>query len=357
MNHYLDMMDLFAMMGALRHWIFNQINNPIFFLYLIFTILVLFSIILLQKLHFEELFKSVYTWLINEKNRIGVKKFSILFLIFVLFFGSACFMFLTLTILDIQKNNSDAIDDYFSIKYNNEIKPKSEIEIAQIVNEAKSITNISEKLERIAEWETKNFTDIYWHRPTMKRLIPYVNTYIYESNGKIRATHSFIDSPYAEDPYWIQFYKFGACGEEASLFANVTNQTGFATRFVVLDLGTWYYDIIPSQTGNHEFVEVQLPDNKWYFFDPTVYGADHFLNDSPCRDNNPCENRWFGKPEQYSYFSSEQVLGVHLRETNEDISERYSKISVHIINSRRPLRIGSGSGTVFLPENNLQIIF
>ncbi|MGA2913276.1 MAG: transglutaminase-like domain-containing protein [Methanoregula sp.] len=345
------------MIDSLWHWIFNQIKNPTFYLYLIFVVLVLLAIIILQKLHFEELLGSVNTWLTNEKNIKGARHFLVLLLILMLCFGGAFILLLSIMIIDMQKNNIDAIGDYFSIKYKNEITPKSEIEISQIVDEVNSIPNVSEKFERIAGWETKNFIDIYWHRPIMKSLIPYVNTYIYESNGKIRATHSFIDSPYAEDPYWIQFYKFGACGEEASLFANVTNRTGFATRFVVLDLGTWYYDIVPFQTGNHEFVEVQLADNKWYFFDPTVYGADHFLNDSPCRNDNPCQNRWFGTPDQYSYFSSDQVLGVHLRETNEDISERYSKISVHIMNSRRPLRIGTGNGTMSLPEINSNFIF
>jgi hypothetical protein len=351
------MIDFFAIFSSSWNWILTQINDPFFSFYLILALLIFFAILTLKKLHFEEFLKSIEMWLKSENNKLGANYFSMLCLFLILCLVGACLIVTTIMLFDLQKTNSDAITDYFSIQYQNEMQPKSESEITQIVNESKSISNISEKFEHIATWETNNFTDIYWHHVGMKSLVPYVNTYVYESNGKIRATHSFANSPYAEDPDWIQFYKFGACGEEASLFANVTNRSGFVTRFVVLDLGTWYYDMIPSKTGNHEFVEVKLADNEWYFFDPTVYGADHVLNDSPCKNGNPCENRWFGKPEQYSYFSSDQVLSVYIKDTNEDISSHYSKISVHIMNSRSPLRIGSGNRTLSLPEINPHTMF
>ncbi|AGB02093.1 transglutaminase domain-containing protein [Methanoregula formicica] len=235
-----------------------------------------------------------------------------------------------------QNTVTDSLNDYFAIKYQSEIKPQSEIEINRIVNEAKQISNLSERFDKIAEWETKNFTDIYWHGVSLKSMNPYANTYSYESKGKIRATRSSsVKAPYAEDPYWITYYKFGACGEESALFANVSNRTGIVSRPIILDLGHWEYGIVPVKTGNHVFLEVQLNNDEWYFYDPTVYGADHVLNESPCKNNAPCQNRWFGKPEQYSYFASWQVLRIYRGDTGEDVSDRYTRLSESIINAKR----------------------
>jgi hypothetical protein len=330
---------------GMSDWMNQILNHPFFPFYVIICVLIIIGFLAIKELNYQLLLKSVNKWMIDEKERIGFKRFKFFFSIAIFCFILIVMFFLMLIPLNTQQTNSNALNDYFSIKYQNEIQPQSELEINRIVNEVKSISNISEKLERIAEWETKNFTDIYWHHVAMKSLNPYVNTYIYESNGKIRAARSFVSTPYAEDPDWIQYYKFGACGEEAALFANVTNRTGLVTRFVVLDLGSWYKGI-PLQTGNHVFVEVEVNKNDWYFFDPTVYGADHILNESSCKDGKTCDNRWFGKPDQYNYFSPDQVLRVYLRETNEDISERYSKISVYIKNSKMPMRINRENITI-----------
>ncbi len=332
-------------MVGISDWMNQLLNYPFFPFYVIICVLVIIGFLAIKKLNCHLLLESVNKWMIAEKERMGFKRFSFFFSIAIFCFAMSVVFFLILVPLNTQLNNSNALNDYFSIKYQNEIQPQSETEINRIVNEVKSISNISEKLERIAEWETKNFTDIYWHRVAVKSLNPFVNSYFYESNGKIRATRSFVNTPYAEDPDWIQYYKFGACGEEASLFANVTNRTGFVTRFVVLDLGSWYKGI-PLQKGNHVFVEVKVNENDWYFFDPTVYGADHVLNESPCKDGKTCRNRWFGRPDQYDYFSPDQVLRVYLRETQEDISERYPKLSVYIKNSKMPIRMSGGNITI-----------
>jgi len=341
---------------GISDWIIQIFNNPLFPFYFSIIFLLIIGYLALRKLNYQVLLESVNKWMIDEKVRIGSKRFSIFFFIVTICVVVSILIFLALIPINTQIINSNALNDYFAIKYQNEIQPQSELEINRIVNEVKPISNISEKFEKIAEWETKNFTDIYWHHVVMYSLNPYANSYVYESTGKIRATRSYVSTPYAEDPDWIQYYKFGACGEEASLFANVTNRTGFVTRFVALDLGSWYKGI-PLKTGNHVFVEVKVNENDWYFFDPTVYGADHVLNESPCKDGKPCRNRWFGRPDQYDYFSPDQVLRVYLLDTNEDISKRYSKLSIYIKNSKIPMRINAGNMSIphFVNVRNFQL--
>jgi hypothetical protein len=213
-----------------------------------------------------------------------------------------------------------ALNDYFSVKYNNEIKPKSELEITNIVTEVKPIQNVTDKLNTIAGWEMDNFTDPYFARYLnqdldIKSLNPPLPTYLYDNSGKIRA--DFL-SPYNNDPDWIQFYKFGACGEEASLFANVTNRSGYPTRIITVMTGFWFYGI-PIPQDDHAWVEVNI-NNEWYFFDPTAYGEYHDLK------IDGYKNRWFGKPEDYDLFLPDQILSITQSNTQTDASQRYPKL-------------------------------
>lgn len=216
------------------------------------------------------------------------------------------------------------LNDYFLKKYQNEIQPQSEFEINQIVNEVRHVPNVSEKFNRIAEWEMQNFTDPYWekylgHNIGIQYLNPPLNTYAYNNNGKIRAlASSLVPSPFANDPDWIQSNRFGACGEKAYLFSNVTTRLGYQTRIIVVSTGFWFYGI-PIQKDNHAWVEINI-DDEWYYFDPTVYGEYHVLNISGYN------NRWFGKPKDYDIFSPAESLSVVQVDTHQDVSQRYPKL-------------------------------
>lgn len=314
---------------------FDQIlNDPLFPYYILAALLFYLALVILKKLNFRKVVLETNAWLANEQKSKGAAKLSVYLFIFALCVaGFLIIISMTLSV-SFGKLQTDALNDYFSIEYENSMKPQSEAEIAKIVEEVRSIPNFKQKLERIAEWETRNFTDIFWHHSTIKSLNPITNSYVYESSGKIRATRSFVDTPYAEDPYWIAYHRFGACGEEAALFANVSNRSGIVSRPIVIDLGYWIKDLIPVQNGNHVFLEVLSDDGEWYYFDPTIYGADHFLNESACKDNKPCDPRWYGKPENYSYFASFQVLRVYRGDTKEDVSDRYVKMSENIRKSK-----------------------
>jgi len=320
------------LMKSLNH----TVNDPTIIFCTLFLLFFLGALWILDKMNFQIVMDCIIDWFDKECAKKG-KLLCIIFIISLLFLVcGGLYSILSMIIISDQNSYANSLNSYFDVKYQNEIKPQSEIEINHIVNETINISNFSERLDRIAEWETQNFTDVYWHHVSSKRIIPYADIYTYNSEGKIRVAQSSIaTSPYAGDPDWITYYRFGACGEESALFANVSNRTGIVSRPIILDLGHWEYGIVPVQTGNHAFLEVQLNDDEWYFYDPTVYGADHVLNESPCKNSAPCQNRWFGKPEQYSYFASWQVLRIYRGDTGEDVSDRYTRLSESIVNAKR----------------------
>jgi hypothetical protein len=270
--------------------------------------------------NFLDHIRDIYNNRISTKeNKVQIRKIcNLIIFIFIVFFIAEIY---------IGINTTNTLNDYFSIKYENEMKPKSEMEINKIVTEVSPIYNITEKLNKIAEWETNNFTDLFWekylkHDIKIKSFNPPIGSYSYENTGKIRAT---FPSPYANDPYWIQYNKFGACGEEATLFANVTNRSGYVTRMMAISTGYWFYGI-PIPLNNHAWVEVKIND-EWYYFDPTVYGEYNVLKIDAYKD------RWFGKPENYDLFSPDQVLSINQLDTQEDASQRYPKMVSPYLNS------------------------
>lgn len=207
-----------------------------------------------------------------------------------------------------------ALDEYYSIIYTTTIQPQGEEEIQQIVAEVRNISNTSKKLDAIAAWETKNFTEIFWEDDlgrdlSIKKLDPSLGRWTYESTGKIRPMNSpYARNPYANDPVWIAYYRFGACGELAHLFAEVANRSGFETRLVVAKL--------KNPTNNHAWVEIKV-DDAWWYYDPTVYGQYYLLDQQGFKD------RWFRPIEKYDIFSPDRVEGVYFESNNSDMKYRY----------------------------------
>ncbi len=222
-------------------------------------------------------------------------------------------------------NTSRALDAYFSIQYKLIIQPEGERQISTILDEVQDMPHEVEKLNRIAEWVTTNFTELFWERYLHRNIIlqtldPPINRYRYDpSTGKIRAEHSiFGKNPFTNDPYWISYNKLGACGELAHLFANVSNRAGFETRVVGADLVEKFL-IFEFVTNNHAWVEVKIGD-EWWYFDPDAYGHYHVLGIESYKD------RWFNKTEYYDIFSPDRVKRVYIGGTQEDISDRYPRL-------------------------------
>ncbi|WP_083523389.1 transglutaminase domain-containing protein [Methanofollis ethanolicus] len=207
-----------------------------------------------------------------------------------------------------------ALDEYFSVIYKTTIQPHGEQEIEQIVARVRNISDTSEKLDAIAAWETENFTEIYWEKSrennlSIKIMDPPIGRWVYESTGKIRP----MNNPYANDPAWIAYYRFGACGELAHLFADVANRSGYETRVVVA--------ILKNPPGNHAWAEIKIGD-EWEYYDPTVYGEYHYLG------KQAFHGRWFNKIENYDIFQPERVAGVYFVDDGVDTGSRYPRLIV-----------------------------
>ncbi|WP_255331747.1 transglutaminase domain-containing protein [Methanocalculus taiwanensis] len=250
----------------------------------------------------------------NSKNR---KDWLTTAFLLILFFS------LLYTIHYIHFNQStEQLDSYFSIQYDNQIHPIGEREISFILNKTDTIDNDTEKLEAIAEWVSQNFTyflfeEKYFNPNYTTKYLDYpINRYLYDSYGKIRPeVHSFISlvfcipSKYANNPQWIAYYKMGGCGELAVLFEDVANKSGYNTRPIRATL----------TENNHAWVEVEV-DAQWYFFDPTNYYIYHIMK------VEGYNNTWFGKPEQYSIFSANQIRSIVDANTREKVIERYPQL-------------------------------
>ena len=224
---------------------------------------------------------------------------------------------------------SKQLDNYFSVLYSKEIHPEGEKRIQEILTAVENITGDQEKLDKIGEWETKDFTEYYWERGyknnTQFDFTPLdspINRYLYDTNGNIRAfTSIFSSNIYANDPTWIAYYRTGACGELASLFANVSNRSGFETRIIGAELkspfpfldGFPFFDIV---TGNHAWVEVKI-NNEWWYYDPDTFGQYYEFGKLTQK------NGWFNQTKYYSAFRPRQIGRVFLISTNEDVKDRY----------------------------------
>ncbi|MDI6719905.1 MAG: hypothetical protein QMD46_09875 [Methanomicrobiales archaeon] len=82
-------------------------------------------------------------------------------------------------------NTSRALDAYFSIQYKVIIQPEGERQISTILDEVQDMPHEVEKLNRIAEWVTTNFTELFWERYLHRNIIlqtldPPINRYRYD---------------------------------------------------------------------------------------------------------------------------------------------------------------------------------
>ncbi|MBC7110265.1 MAG: hypothetical protein H5T46_04590 [Archaeoglobi archaeon] len=89
------------------------------------------------------------------------------------------------------------------------IKPAGEEEINEILLQVDEVNNTFEKLEMIAEWEAKDFTNAYNRAPTLI-LDPFFRYPVYlEGNVKVRASAPLIPE-LSNNPYWDCLFQ-GRC--------------------------------------------------------------------------------------------------------------------------------------------------
>jgi hypothetical protein len=180
------------------------------------------------------------------------------------------------------------LNEYFQIQYDSSIKQDGELKIHSMVNESMKFNNDTEKLNKIADLVTQNFTGIFFTETQNSlffndcdRKIPFNHRYFghyctgygYDKKGKVRVNGGSLTN----NPFWIASQKTGACGDLSVLFENVTNQSGIPTRSVCPNI-------------DHQWNEVFI-DDEWKYFDLTEYHDHH--------DDPEKQNIWIGKQENY----------------------------------------------------------
>jgi hypothetical protein len=136
---------------------------------------------------------------------------------------------------------------------------------------------------------------------------------VYDDPQKLRIRANLL---FANDPYFIAYFKTGACGESAALFNFVANKSGFESR------------IVGTKADDHAWNEVKI-NNRWVQVDPTIY---YYYYTSPTTYPTYADY-WFDNPQAYSKigWADGGYSTVFVWDTNEDLSSKYcntSKFSV-----------------------------
>lgn len=200
------------------------------------------------------------------------KKFSIYLCLIVFLLAGFILGWVCSTLILTQHYNdeyNDDLNDFVYYNYQHFIQKEGSSNIKQIVKQVGSVTTPDEKLNTLANLVTTNFTDVFWPESSDKLFDtecsggPLLNHRYFgndcngigfDKNGAIRIRRGNLTN----NPYWIAYYKTGACGELATLFANVSNQSGLVTR------------VVYSSDPDHAWTEVYL-NGTWYYFDPDMY--------------------------------------------------------------------------------------
>jgi hypothetical protein len=247
------------------------------------------------------------------------KKKSLLFRVgWAIFF---IFFILLLISITIQIVDMMTWTNFFKKPYSTEIKPKGEAEINKILYNVSNISDTRQKFNEIAKWELEGFESYHWAKtsycmyPTQLSkvvyevtcpLLPLFNCCFFQATktGKIRVLNTFWPinlTPYSDNPYWIAYYKTGACEELAVLFNFVANKSGNETRTV--------------NSLSHAWVEVKI-DNEWWYFDPLCYKVRY-------NQDELNETKWFNQTRFFKQNCYDEMPPIFVRNTGEFIGYHY----------------------------------
>lgn len=190
------------------------------------------------------------------------------------------------------------------------MRPKVELEINTFEENLSQITDPQAKVREIANYTVKDYYQTYGRKS---------NPFLFFSYAWFIQIHGDIKSPRIKsfiflenDPYFIAYYKTGACMEAATLFNFIANKSGFESR------------IVGTKAEDHQWNEIKI-NNNWIHVDPTIYY--HYIHDPNNFSNY--KNLWFNNTNAYNEigwypdgYSNVVVIG-----TNEDLTEKYCKAS------------------------------
>ena len=175
-----------------------------------------------------------------------------------------------------------------------EVRPHVDNEINSFIEKTRSINDTPTKIREIANFTEKDYSQAY-------------NQPLTDSIVKSRFLFSLTN-----DPYFVAYFKAGACAESASLLNFYANRSGFESR------------IVGTNAEDHQWDEIKIKD-RWVQVDPTIY---YYAYSDP-KNYSKYNNLWFDNPHAYTElnwyggYSTVSVIG-----TNEDLTDKYCNASL-----------------------------
>lgn len=191
-----------------------------------------------------------------------------------------------------------------------EIKPHVDTETKTFVESIKNVTDPQTKIREIANFTENGYYQTY-NNKNLSLFSPLSSIWgfqIYDDPQKLRIRANML---FANDPYFIAYFKTGACGESAVLFNFLAAKSGFESR------------IVGTRAEDHVWDEVKI-DNRWVQADPTIY---YYAYTDPKNYSN-YDDLWFDNPHAYTelnWYGGYSTVFVF--DTNEDLSTKYCNTS------------------------------
>jgi len=191
-----------------------------------------------------------------------------------------------------------------------EIKPHVDTEINTFVESIKNIKEPQSRIREIANFTEKGYYQTYNVKSNpLSSLSSIWGFQVFDDPQKFRVQSRII---FANDPYFIAYFKTGACGESAALFNFIANKSGFESR------------IVGTRAEDHVWDEVKI-NNSWVQVDPTIY---YYYYNDPVKYPGYADF-WYDNPQAYSKIGwiDGGYSTVFVMDTNEDLSTKYCNTS------------------------------
>ena len=175
-----------------------------------------------------------------------------------------------------------------------EVQPHVDKEINSFKDKTRSIHDPKLKIREVANFTEEGYQQAY-NQPKTDRILSSRLLFALTNN-----------------PYFVAYYKAGACDESASLLNFYANKSGFESR------------IVGTNAEDHRWNEIKI-DGNWVQVDPTIY---YYYYTDPKNFSN-YDSLWFNNSNAYNElqwyggYSTVSVFG-----TDEDLTVKYCNTSL-----------------------------
>lgn len=203
----------------------------------------------------------------------------------------------------------------FNYFYIVEMNPKIDQEISSFIDNLSQTTDQRAKVKEITNYVMKDYYQTYGSNSNP--FLSFSWAWFYQIFGDIKNPRIKSYLLFSNDPYFISYYKTGACMEAATLFNFTANKSGFESR------------IVGTKAEDHQWNEIKI-NNTWIQVDPTIYY--HYYTDP--MNHSSYEDLWFDNPQAYNQIGWYQggYSKVVVIDTNEDLTSKYCNASNLSIN-------------------------